>query len=118
MVIGAIAGLFVMVVSGLIVFVVVALLGASQNDLAPLIALTVALFAGQFLAGYASGRFAASYSSAFHGSLASLLLYGVVATLSLAAGSPAAAFTLVVFAFVALVIGMAGGVLAGRPHDE
>ena len=117
-VIGAAAGLFIMVVTSLVVFVAAGALGASLDDIAPLIALTVALFAGQLLAGYTSGRFASSLQPAFHGSLAALLLYGVVASLSLAAGSPASVFTLIVFAIVALVIGLAGGVLATRPQED
>lgn len=116
--IGAAAGLFAMVLAGLVVFVVAAALGASPDDLAPLIALASALFAGQFLAGYTAGRFTTGNNPAYHGSLAALLLYGVVSTLSLAAGSPATPFTLGVFAAVALVIGLAGGVLAARPPDE
>lgn len=116
--IGVASGLFAMVVAGLVVFVFVILAGAGSDDLGGLIALTVALFAGQFFAGYVAGRLNSSRGHAFHGSLAGLGLYGVVATLGLAQGSPAAALTLFFFAMVAMVIGMAGGVLAARPRDD
>jgi hypothetical protein len=116
-VIGAAAGLFLMVIVGLVVFVVAAMLGASTTDVAPLIALTVAFFAGQFLAGYTAGRFAEATVAPVHGSFAALGLYGIVGTLSLAAGSQAPAYTIVIFAAVSLVIGLSGGVLAARPGD-
>ncbi len=117
-VIGAVAGLFIMVVIGLVVFLAAAALGASADDLAPLFALAVALFAGQLAAGYTSGRFTAATNPAFHGSLAGLVLYGIISALSLAAGSQPALYTLVMFAAVAMVLGMAGGVLGARPRDE
>lgn len=117
-VIGAVAGLFIMVVIGLIVFLVAAALGASPDDFAPLVALAASLFGGQLVAGYTSGRFTVASHPAFHGSLAALLLYGIISALSLAAGSQAAFYTLIIFAVVAMVLGMAGGVLAARPRDE
>ena len=117
-VIGAAAGLFLMVIVGLVVFVVAAVLGASTTDVAPLIALTVAFFSGQFLAGYTAGRFTESPQAPLHGSLAALGLYGVVGTLSLAAGSEAPSYTIVIFAAVSLIIGLSGGTLAARPRDR
>ncbi len=107
-----------MLLAAFVVFVAAAALGASPENAAPLIALATALFAGQFLAGYTAGRFTGGLNPTFHGSLAALFLYGVVSTLSLAAGSPAGPVTLAVFGAVALVVGMAGGVLSARPRDE
>ena len=116
---GAVSGLFVMVVATLLLFLGIGLLGvAEMSDTAQFMVTSFALFFAQLVAGYVAGRLSSADQPAFHGSLGALALYGILAVLSLAAGSPAGSVTLVIFAAVALVIGYAGGVLGGRPRDD
>lgn len=115
--IGATAGLFVVFAISLLTILGAALLGIGQGDLGPLVALTFGLFVGLLFAGYVAGRFTASTTPGFHGNLAGMALYGVVATVSIMAGSPVEPLTLIMFAVVAAIIGFAGGVLGGQPRD-
>jgi hypothetical protein len=114
--IGATAGLFVLFAISLLTVLGAALLGIGQSDLGPLVALTFGLFAGLLFAGYVAGRFTSQTAPGFHGNLAGIGLYGVVAVVSIVAGSPVEPITLVVFLVVAAIIGFAGGVLGGRPR--
>lgn len=114
--IGMAAGLFFLFVTALAVWLITALIGIAQSDLGPAIVLAFAFFSGLLFSGYVAGRFTADTNPGFHGNLAGLLLYAVVAVLSLVAGSPAEAPTLILFALVAAIIGYAGGVLGGRPR--
>ena len=116
---GAVSGLFTLVVASLLLFLTVGLLGVTDlSDTGQFIVITFALFFSQLISGYVSGRLASADQPAFHGSLGGMALYSIFAILSLAAGSPAPIFTLVFFALVAAIIGYAGGALAARPREE
>jgi len=116
---GAVSGLFTLVLASLLLFLTVGLLGVTDlSDTGQFMVIAFALFFSQLISGYVSGRLASADQPAFHGSLGGIALYSIFAILSLAAGSPAPIFTLVFFTLVAAIIGYAGGALAARPRDE
>jgi putative membrane protein (TIGR04086 family) len=116
---GAVTGLFVLVVASLLLFLVVNLLGFSDlDDTGQFIVLSFALFLAQFVAGYVSGRLASADQPSFHGSLGGLAFFGIFSILSLGRGSAAGALSLALFGLVALVLGYAGGTLGGRPRGN
>ncbi len=115
---GAVTGLFVMVLASLAVFGVTLLFDFKSSDNFQYLVLALALFFGQLAAGYAGGRLTSADSPAFHGSQSGLALFAIITVLTLTAGSPVGGFTLVLFALVSLLIGYAGGVLGGRPRGE
>ena len=116
---GAVSGLFTLVLASLLVFLIVDVLRLTDlSDTGQFMVITFALFVSQLIAGYVSGRLASADQPAFHGSLGGMALYSIFAILSLAAGSPAPIFTLVLFALVAAIIGYAGGALAARPKED
>ncbi len=95
----------------LAVFLLLGVTGVLTEDNAA-IPLAFLQFLAQFGAGYLAGRFAGR-DGVLHGSLASIAIYLVGSTLTLAAapdeiGMP----TLILFAIVAAVLGSAGGLLA------
>lgn len=114
---GAVSGLFVMVVAGLLLLLVVQLIGVDVSDTGQFGVLAFALFLGQFLAGYVGGRLTSADQPGFHGSMAGMALYAIVSILSLAAGSSAGALSLITFGIVASVIGYAGGTLADKTRE-
>jgi hypothetical protein len=70
-------------------------------------------FASQLAAGYVAARFSgADHAPALHGGMAALILYAEIGGISIAAGSDPSTGTLAFGAFVALVLGTSGGVLA------
>lgn len=73
-------------------------------------------FFGQVVAGYVAGRFS-SPAEALNGSQAGLGLYAVTALLTLATGGELGFGVLVFGAVVGMVLGAAGGVLAGHFRD-
>ena len=116
---GAVSGLFVLVLASLLLFLVVGLLGvADLSDTAQFMVITFALFLGQLVAGYVAGRLSSADQPSFHGSLGGMALYAIFSGLSLAGGSPAPIVTIVFFGIVAAVIGYAGGTLGGRPRED
>ena len=115
---GTVTGLLVMVASSLGVLFLSVVLGLDQTDVLRNTVLAFALFFSQLIAGYVGGRLTSADQPAFHGAQSGLVLYAIVTILTLAGGSPAGSFTLVLFALVALVIGYAGGALGGRPRED
>ncbi len=114
---GAVAGLLLMVVAGFLGSTLLWLgsrTGWESTETANWTVLSVALLAGELTAGYVAGRLGKPAASRFNGSLASLGLFTVFASLSLASGSPAGTLTLVIFAAVAAALGSWGGVLGAR----
>ena len=115
---GAVSGLFVMVIAGLLLFPVVQLMGLEITDTNQFAVLAFALFLGQLVAGYVGGRLTSADQPGFHGSMCGMALYAIISVLSLAAGSPARVLPLVLFGVVAAILGYAGGTLAGRPRED
>ena len=76
--------------------------------------LALSLLAGELVSGYAGGRLSRQHAPGRTGSLAALGHYAAVAALSLAAGSPAGPWTLLLFGALAMAVGYGGGVLGGR----
>jgi len=115
---GAVAGLIVMVVVSLIVLVISGGAGGDLDSTGQFVVLAFGLFLGQFAAGYVGGRLTSADQPAFHGSLSAMTLYAIISMLGLAAGSPAGILTLLFFGIVAALVGYAGGLLGGRPREE
>lgn len=78
------------------------------------VVLALSLLAGELVSGYAGGRLSKRHAPGRTGSLAALGHYAAVAALSLAAGSPAGPWTLLLFGALAMTVGYGGGVLGGR----
>lgn len=106
---GATAGLLAMTVLSLLGAVVVRIVDGGEVGL--WVAISIALFSAQFLAGVVAGRFAPT-NKGFHGSLGALLFYGVSSAFLIVDGSRPGAITIAMFAVLAMVLGGAGGVLA------
>ncbi len=87
--------------------------GLRPDDVGDSLAFIFVQFFGQLSAGYVAGRFSHP-AEAFHGSQAGLALYGLTAILTLSTGGEPGLATIVLSAFVALVVGSAGGVLAAQ----
>ena len=120
---GAVAGLLSMVFAGLIGLAVLwlgARAGIDTGDTITWAVLAVALFGGEHVAGYVAGRLVPPFFARMHGAVAALVVYAVVASFSLVAGSPAGPLTLGGFALVAAIIGHIAGALGGRhsPRDQ
>ena len=120
---GAVAGLLTMVFAGLIGLAVLwigARSGIETGDTVTWVVLAVALFGGEHVAGYVAGRLVPSFFARMHGAVAALVVYAVVASFSLVAGSPAGPLTLAGFALVAAIIGHLAGAFGGRtrPTDQ
>lgn len=108
-VVGAMAGLGITFAVALALFVA----GTRPSATAGGVLFIFGSFLGQVVAGYVAGRFSAP-NEAFHGSQAGLALYAVTAALTLAAGGELG-FAVVLFgAIVAMILGSAGGVMAGH----
>ena len=120
---GAVAGLLSMVFAGLVGLAILwlgARAGIDTGDTITWAVLAVALFGGEFVAGYVAGRLVPPFFARMHGAVAGLTVYAVVASFSLVAGSPASPLTLAGFALVAAIIGHLAGALGGRsrPDDQ
>ncbi len=77
------------------------------------IALIFLQFLGLVIAGYVAGRFAGR-DHALHGGYAGIVLFAVATAITLAADPGSASLLVITFSGVlALVLGTAGGVLAG-----
>ncbi|MFQ5515970.1 MAG: hypothetical protein ACE5E8_00190 [Acidimicrobiia bacterium] len=107
--VGAFAGLGLSAIAATALFVA----GLQPSELASSVVFIFIQLGGQLVAGYVGGRFGHPLE-AFHGSQAALMLYLVASSFALAAGSDPSVFSLVFGAVVALVLGAAGGVLAGE----
>ena len=115
--VGAVAGLLLMVVAGLLGTFLLWLaerIGWDSGDPAGWAVLSLALLVGEFTGGYVAGRLGKPAFARLNGSLAALGLYAVFATLSLVSGSPASPLTLVMFAVVAAALGLGGGIVGGK----
>ena len=110
---GAVSGLFVMVLASLLLFIVVQLVGFDVTDSGTFTVLAFALFFGQLVSGYVGGRLTSADQPGFHGSMSGMALYAIFSMLALAAGSDAGPLPLIVFAITAAMIGYAGGTLGG-----
>lgn len=120
---GAVAGLLSMVFAGLVGLAILwlgARAGIGTGDTTTWAVLAVALFGGEFVAGYVAGRLVPPFFARMHGAVAALAVYAVVASFSLVAGSPASPLTLAGFALVAAIIGHLAGAFGGRsrPDDQ
>ncbi len=120
---GAVAGLLSMVFAGLVGLAILwlgARAGIGTGDTITWAVLAVALFGGEFVAGYVAGRLVPPFFARMHGAVAALAVYAVVASFSLVAGSPASPLTLAGFALVAAIIGHLAGAFGGRsrPDDQ
>ena len=114
----SVSGLFVMVLTSLLLFLLVQLVGIDLSDTGQFTVLSLALFVAQLVAGYVGGRLASADQPGFHGSMSAMAFYAIFSLLSIAAGSPVAPMSLTLFGIIAAVVGYAGGVLGGRPRDE
>jgi hypothetical protein len=95
----------------LAVFLALGIIGVINADNAD-VPVAFLQFLAQFGAGYLAGRFAGREGT-LHGSLASILLYLIGSTLTLAAAPDQVGLgTLILFAVVAAILGSAGGLLA------
>lgn len=90
-----------------------AVLSFAGLDDAALVGLTVAILAGLAIGGYAAGRMA-PIAHRFHGSVAGLAIAGLVLVIARFGGSPAPTIQVLWLALLAVVLGGAGGTLAGR----
>jgi hypothetical protein len=118
---GAVAGLLSMVFAGLVGLAILwlgARAGIDSGDTITWAVLAVALFGGEFVAGYVAGRLVPPFFARMHGAVAALAVYAVVASFSLVAGSPASPLTLAGFALVAAIIGHLAGALGGRSQPD
>ena len=114
--VGGLAGL----VAGAVLAGILVALGLAGTDTfgGQSVLMTVAFFA-QVLAGFVAARFGGRHRSpALHGALAAPGLFGVIAAVSIAAGSEPSVATLAFGAIVAVVLGMAGGVLAAAISEH
>ncbi len=111
--VGAMAGLGITSAVALMLYAI----GVRDDAAGGSVLLITSSFLGQLLAGYVAGRFAAP-DEAFNGSQAGLALFAVTAALSLATGISLGFGVLVFGAVVAMVLGAAGGVLAGHQRDR
>jgi hypothetical protein len=75
--------------------------------------LTAALLVGFAVAGYAAGRLTAVFAR-FHGSLAGFGLAGLTVVIARLGGSPAPTTQVLLLAGLGVLLGGAGGVVAGR----
>ena len=95
----------------LAVFLVLGTVGVLDADNAD-VPVAFLQFLAQFGAGYLAGRFAGR-DGTLHGGLASILLYLIGSTLTLAAVPDQVGLgTLILFAIVAAILGSAGGLLS------
>ncbi len=108
MLIGAAAGLGCTAVLAVLLFVA----GLRTDATGETAVYIFAQFTGQFFAGVVGGRLGRPHE-VYHGSQAALALYATTAILTLAAGGSPGPAVLALSGVVALVIGAAGGVLAG-----
>ena len=118
---GAVAGLLSMVFAGLVGLAILwlgARAGIDTGDIVTWAVLALALFGGEFVAGYVAGRLVPPFFAHMHGAVAALVVYAVVASFSLVAGSPASPLTLAGFALVAAIIGHLAGAFGGRPRPD
>lgn len=90
-----------------------AVLAFAGLDDAALVGLTVAILAGLAIGGYAAGRMT-PFAHRFHGSVAGLAIAGLVLVIARFGGSPAPTIQVLWLALLAVVLGGAGGSLAGR----
>lgn len=99
---------------GLIVFLLLAFVGADGNA----VVLIFLQFLSLVVAGYVAGRFT-SPNPLLNGGMAGLLLFLIIAAISLAAGARLNPFELGLLGIVAAVLGSTGGALAAsRGRDE
>ena len=118
---GAVAGLLSMVFAGLVGLAILwlgARAGIDTGDAVTWAVLAVALLGGEYVAGYVAGRLVPPFFARMHGAVAALVVYAVVASFSLVAGSPARPPTLAGFALVSAIIGHLAGAHGGRPRPD
>ena len=108
--IGAAAGLLSTVVGGLVASLVAGALGADEPFS---VGIVFGAVVGLFVAGIAAAKFVVDHAP-LHGSFAGLATAVVVGTDSLLRGSGAAPLTLAGYAFLAALLGGAGGWIGGR----
>jgi putative membrane protein (TIGR04086 family) len=89
------------------------ILTAAGMDDAPLAGLTAAILIGLTIGGYASGRMAI-VAHRFHGSVTGLVIAALVLVIARFGGSPAPTGQVLWLSLLAVVLGGAGGALAGR----
>ncbi len=80
---------------------------------APLIGLTFAVLIGLFGSGFVSGRMAPAFSR-FHGAVSGLGLATLILLIAKLGGSPAPTSRVLLLAVMAVILGGAGGFVAGR----
>jgi putative membrane protein (TIGR04086 family) len=89
------------------------ILTVAGMDDAPLAGLTAAILIGLIIGGYAAGRMAI-VAHRFHGSVTGLVIAALVLVIARFGGSPAPTGQVLWLSLLAVVLGGAGGALAGR----